>query len=307
MAAARGPNAAAHDPGAPTRGTLPLLGFSAVSLLALLAVYLLAVQTELGQRVDNAPLGSLDRDLNPVVHDTTGDLLRTIDVSSIVILGAGIVLLALLGGRVAAAVSALALVVGANVTTQVLKDVLERPDLTAPSQGGSFPSGHATVAMSLALGLVLVASAKTRLVAAVLGGGYAAAIGVGVVLLDWHRPSDVVGAFLVCCVWFGVAAAVARGLRRGPSRSDVGGWGIALAGAVTAALVAMSVWTVSGRIDLFQVVGGRAEFVVAAAVVVASAAATVGLAVRLLREPGPAGPALTPGSAPTRRREPALR
>lgn len=264
---------------------LSLLALSAVSLAALVALYLVAVQTGIGQRIDNAPLGSLNPELNPVVFDTTEDLLHTIDVSSLAILGAGIALLALLRGRLAAAASALALVVGANVTTQILKASLERPELTAPTPEGSFPSGHATVAMSLALALILVASPETRPLAAALGGGYAAAVGVAVVLLDWHRPSDVIGAYLVCCIWFGIAATVSRSLRRRPARSGIGGWGIALAGAVTAAFATVSIWTVSGRIDLFQVVGGRIEFVLTAVAIVLAAGCVVGLAAWLLREP----------------------
>lgn len=301
-------------PNVPTDGStrasdaVSLLTLSAVSFAALVAVYVVAVQTGLGQRIDNAPLGSLDPELNPIVFDTTGDLLRTIDVSSIAILGAGIALLALLRGRLAAAVSAVALVVGANVTTQILKASLERPELTEPSAQGSFPSGHATVAMSLALALILVASADTRPFAAALGGGYAAAVGVAVVLLDWHRPSDVIGAYLVCCIWFGLAATVSRALRRRPARSGAGGWGIALAGAVTAAFAAVSIWTVSGRIDLFQVVGGRVEFVVAAAVIVLAAGSVVGAAAWLLREPATVMTETNgPPSARARTGEPALR
>lgn len=286
-----------------------MLALSAASVLGLMLLYALAIRTEIGQRLDDSPLGSLDRDLNPNVFAATDDLLDTIDVSSLAILGLGIALLALLRGRAAAAVSALILVLGANVTTQLMKSALERPDLLGAGTlpGGSFPSGHATVAMSLALALVLVASPRTRVFAATLGGGYAAAVGVAVVLLDWHRPSDVVGAYLVCAAWFGVTASISASLRRpGADRSGAGGWGVAVAGAVTAAFTAVAFWAVSRRIDLFEVVGGRVEFVVAALLLSAVAGVLMVIAVALLREPVPS-PRPTGRRASERPTEPAIR
>jgi hypothetical protein len=63
------------------------------------------------------------------------------------------------------------------------------------------------VAASLALGLVIVLPARWRALAAILGAVYAAAVGVATVTAGWHRPSDVVGAFLLTVAWAGAVCA----------------------------------------------------------------------------------------------------
>jgi membrane-associated phospholipid phosphatase len=281
---ARTPGAVAHarGPGGAVE-TYRLLGFSLVSLAGLVVVYFAAVGTTLGQRFDDSALGSLD--INPSVYGASSNLLETIDVSSLAIVGVAIALLALLRRRIGAALASLVLVLGANVTTQVLKSTLPRPNLGAESvlPQGSFPSGHATVAMSLALALIIVASPRERTVAALAGGTYAAAVGAAVVLLNWHRPSDVLGAYLVCCTWFGAAALLSKAFQRTASTdSGVGGRGIALVVGATAVSAAIALAIVSRRVDLVAVVGGRTEFILAALVVIASAAVLIATAARLL-------------------------
>lgn len=140
--------------------------------------------------------------------------------------------MALVRRRPRLAVGAFVLVLGANVTTEVLKRwVLPRPDLLpADLREGrpSFPSGHSTVAMSLALALVLVVPRSVRSLAAVAGLVYAVGVGVAVIVAGWHRPSDAYGAYLVSFAWACLVAAVLveeRGLgsRPGQVRRPVGG------------------------------------------------------------------------------------
>lgn len=110
---------------------------------------------------------------------------------------------------------------GANLTTQVLKHaVLERPDLveSISLRANSLPSGHTTVAASVAVALVLVVPRSWRPVTAVLGGIYAATTGVSTLIGAWHRPSDVIAAFAVVLAWAGAAAAV--GALAGPDHPD---------------------------------------------------------------------------------------
>ena len=71
--------------------------------------------------------------------------------------------------------------------------------------------------MSLAMALVLVAPPALRWAAAAVGSAYAIGVGVAVVLLDWHRPSDVLGAYLVTVAWTAPVAAVLAG------RAEAGG------------------------------------------------------------------------------------
>jgi membrane-associated phospholipid phosphatase len=176
-------------------------------LLGLVVLYLLAVRTGFGQHLDDDAL--LGRSVNPRVQHAASRLLRSIDVASLVALGGGIVLLAVARARVRLALGAAALIVGATGTAEGLKHVLARPELTGPDRLPipSFPSGHTTVATSLVLGLVIVLPSRWRALAAVLGVVYAAAVGVATVTAAWHRPSDVVGGFLLTVAWAAVVCA----------------------------------------------------------------------------------------------------
>ena len=76
------------------------------------------------------------------------------------------IVIALLRGRPRVAVAVGVILLGANVTTHVLKPLLEEPrsasffGWNAPIYGATWPSGHATAAMSLALSLVLAVPAR---------------------------------------------------------------------------------------------------------------------------------------------------
>ena len=70
--------------------------------------------------------------------------LDIISVGSLAALGTTLVLVALLRGRVMVAVAAAAAILGANLTTQLLKRVLERPDLTGPGPSDPPASRAAT-------------------------------------------------------------------------------------------------------------------------------------------------------------------
>jgi membrane-associated phospholipid phosphatase len=206
-----------------------LLVFALACLAFFGVLYGIAVRTAFGQKIDNAAIAG--RTTRASVLRATDHLLNTISLSSLVVVGGIILLIALLRGRPYLAFAAAAVIGGSNLTTELLKhDILGRPALDpngpviGPLAGPSFPSGHTTVAMSLALGLVLVVPARGRPAAAVGGFAYAALVGVGVVTAAWHRPSDVVGAYLVVTAWAAVAAAALlawRGLARvgsGPRR-----------------------------------------------------------------------------------------
>lgn len=97
----------------------------------------------------------------------------------------------------------------ANIATQAIKNVvLERPDLGVPGYGGnSFPSGHTTLAASAVLVVFLVSSQRTRRYVAALGAVFTASIGVSTLANQWHRPSDVVAAFLLVS-FFGCVAGL---------------------------------------------------------------------------------------------------
>ena len=108
---------------------------------------------------------------------------------------------ALRRGRRAQLIAAVAAVAGAAITTQLLKIGLAHPRVQPAFGEGigpvSFPSGHATAAMSMAVALVLVAPRGHRWAAVILGAAYALAVSVTVIVLGWHYPSDVLAGTLV--------------------------------------------------------------------------------------------------------------
>jgi membrane-associated phospholipid phosphatase len=117
------------------------------------------------------------------------------------------VAVALLRRRPGSAVAVTAILLGANVSTEILKTVtaVPRPLLIQgsfpPVGAKSWPSGHATAAMSLALCCVLVAPGRMRPMVAALGAAFTVAVVYSFLALGWHYPSDVLGGFLVATTW----------------------------------------------------------------------------------------------------------
>jgi len=130
-----------------------------------------------------------------------------------VLLGALLVTIALARGLSRLAVAVAITIAGASATSELLKQALARPrysdllGLHHQISPASFPSGHSTAAMSVALCGVLVAPPRLRPLAAVLGTALALTVGYAVVIVGWHYPSDVLGGFLVAGAWVSLALA----------------------------------------------------------------------------------------------------
>jgi membrane-associated phospholipid phosphatase len=187
-----------------------------VATLLVVLVYALAVRTALGQRLDASALNGRhvlsSHDLN-----VASRLHTSIDVASIALLGSAIMLVALFRGRIRLAFGAGVIIVGSVATSEVLKRALPRPDLGVTDALGhtpSFPSGHTSVAMALAVGAVFVAPRRARAPVALLGAVFASGMGASLVATASHRPSDTIGAALVVTAW---SAAVASVLLRSDS------------------------------------------------------------------------------------------
>lgn len=275
-------------PAPPSRSPVAaLLWLAAASAAAVWLVYRTAVETARGRRLDDAAEGTLAEGSR--AFDETNDLLDTISTSSLALLGAGIMAIAILRGRYRLAIGAGVLVLGANLTTQYLKAALDRPGAFGP-EPGSYPSGHVTVAMSLALALVLVVPPALRAAAALVGGAYAIGVGVAVIALDWHRPSDVVGAYLVTVAWTCVVmAALASPLgagelmRSGRPTGRAARVGGALAAALAVGFGAVAAVAAAGRLDLLQLADDRTAFAAASAVCALAGAALVAAVAALVQ------------------------
>jgi len=184
----------------------------AVAVLAALGVHLtwqLFVATARGQRVDDLAFDGARHGQGTlwVVAEPVLDVVS----NTFVLAGIGVaVLLALVRRRWVLALQVTALIVGANVTTQVLKHwVYDRPELLDGWVGpNALPSGHTTVAASIAAALLLAAPRGWRPLVAVAGSAWAAATGLSTLVGQWHRPSEVVAALLVVLAWGAAACAL---------------------------------------------------------------------------------------------------
>ncbi len=181
---------------------------SVASVLALIAIYLIAVRTAHGQRWDDGALAGRVYE-SERVRNRSEDLLSVITVSSLVTLTAALILTALARRRPRLAVGVGVVVFGSIIATEVLKKlVLTRPALVSEPQHwveNTLPSGHSTIAIALGVGLVLVVPHRRRGIAAVVGFLFGAGIAVGTLTAGWHRPSDALAAV---CVVSAVATAM---------------------------------------------------------------------------------------------------
>jgi membrane-associated phospholipid phosphatase len=112
------------------------------------------------------------------------------------------------------AVAVAVLLVATGATTQLLKHGLATPRFAdwlgfyGQIEAASWPSGHSTAAMTLALCAVLVSPPAVRPVIALVGGAFAVGVGYATLALAWHYPSDVVAGYLVAGLWVSLAVAV---------------------------------------------------------------------------------------------------
>jgi membrane-associated phospholipid phosphatase len=223
----------------------------------------------------------LDGALNGVAH--------LIDPGPYLILSVSLVLVAVQRRRRRLALVVPAVLLIAPVTTELLKHI------TAERRGtlliarhvaeASWPSGHSTGAMTIALCAVLVSPPRLRPLVATIGGLFAVAVAYAVVVLIWHFPSDVIGGYLVAAGWTLVAVAA---LRRWPDRPLTAPGeeqpeelqlGPPLAVAAVAAVVGV-VLAFQRRGALADQFAQHPSFVIAAAAIAALAAGLAALLVR---------------------------
>jgi membrane-associated phospholipid phosphatase len=101
----------------------------------------------------------------------------------------------------------------APLTAELLKPLLaHHHDQLGPKYiaNASWPSGHATAAATLMWCALLVAPPTHRRLVAALGAAFALGVGVALLVLAWHMPSDVVGGYLLATFWAALAFAILR-------------------------------------------------------------------------------------------------
>ena len=189
----------ARTPARPAPGSAFLFVLSTLACIAgLIATYSFFVQTTTGQFIDESALVEAVEIHGPAGKAATKflDWLPTI---SLVMAAVVVLFVTVIRRHWAEAGIAVGACIGANVATQVLKDLLPpRPDKGVLTlELNSLPSGHTTLAASAAAAVFLMASPRWRPMAGFIGGTFAIASGVSTLINQWHRPADVVAAFLL--------------------------------------------------------------------------------------------------------------
>ena len=262
----------------------------------LVAVWAAAFHSPFVASLDAATLrGYVGLDRGPVELIAPA-LAHLCDPLPFAMMGAVIVAVALVRRRPDLALGAGVLLAGSSVTTQMLKPLLGAPraaDLLGPVQVSlsSWPSGHATAAMALALAAVLVSPPARRPLAAAAGGLFAVAVPFAVLVLGWHFPSDVLAGYLVAGTW---TLAVLAALWALPSRGriPIGDGRPAEATiaptvvAATAAAVAFGLAVIARPEAAIASAHAHTAFVAVAAVIAAAALAGASGLALALRRPG---------------------
>jgi membrane-associated phospholipid phosphatase len=256
---------------------------AAACALGLVVVGVLALASDAGHARDSVILhgfsGLYRRRLDPAIALTA----RLSDPLPYALLGLLCVGIALGRHRTHRAVAIGSVIVLTGAMAQALKHLLAQPRFAEWLGGGqldeaSWPSGHATAAMTLALCAIVAVPPAWRAATALVGGTSAVAVAYATLALTWHYPSDVLAGFLLAALVVSAALAILAPMEPGdlerpglppPAWLFVGGAGTAAAAAVVgaaAAPVALS--------DRMTVVAGAAAIAgVAVALVVATSVA----------------------------------
>jgi membrane-associated phospholipid phosphatase len=124
-----------------------------------------------------------------------------------------LVVAALARGRPRVALAVAIVMALAPLTAETLKPLLAHPHSNMGDVhvgAASWPSGHATAALTVVLCAVLVAPTRMRPLVAALGAAFALGVGCSLLILAWHMPSDVLGGYLLATLWMALALASLR-------------------------------------------------------------------------------------------------
>jgi membrane-associated phospholipid phosphatase len=188
-----------------------------------------------------------------------------------IVFGAALIAVAAWRGGLRLALLVITILVGANLTAQLLQRTVEGARYPAYMSDSIFPSGHTTSAISLAVCAVLVAPAAAGAVVALALGIGVVAIAFSILYLGQHHPSDVLAAITLTGAWTAAAIAALRPRAPGPR----GPWA---RGAAVGALALVLLSAVIARTaHLHAVPASAAEHTTFAAAAAMLAASVLGL------------------------------
>ena len=194
-------------------GVARALWIAGLCLLALAVIWVVAELVPQAQVRDSLALRDFVLLSGPRVSTVANFLLSLLGPPLLTLWGIALVLCALARARPRVAL-AVALVLGlAPLSADALKPLLAHPHSHAGAvyiDPASWPSGHATAALALALCAVLVAPPRVRPAVVGLGAVFSAAVGCSLLIRAWHMPSDVLGGYAMAALWMALAVAALR-------------------------------------------------------------------------------------------------
>jgi membrane-associated phospholipid phosphatase len=190
---------------------------AALCVLGLVLTWVVAALIPATHVRDAVALYDFTRLSRPGVDALANGLLHLLDPLRYTLWAAVLVAVALVRKRPRVALAVVLVTALAPLTAEALKPLLAHPHARIGWRyidEASWPSGHSAAALALVLCAVLVAPARLRPAVVVLGGAFAAAVGISLLILAWHMPSDVLGGYLVAALWTALAMAALRASER---------------------------------------------------------------------------------------------
>lgn len=196
----------------------------------------LAYLVPIAQARDSATLEGFRQLNRPRLTELLVHVAHLADPRPYALIGLTLAVIAFLRRRPRVGVAIIFLLFLTGATTQTLKQGLAQPRFSDWLGNGqiaaaSWPSGHATASMTLALCAILAAPPIARPTVAAIGALFAISVSYSILALAWHFPSDVVGGFFVASMWTLIVVAVLAALpepRRAPppqaTRRRTGPW-----------------------------------------------------------------------------------
>ncbi|HWI71228.1 MAG TPA: phosphatase PAP2 family protein [Baekduia sp.] len=262
---------------------------AALTAVALALTGVLAKLIPLTQQGDGKTLDGFIGLNSPRLTPVLDQLAHSADPGPYALVAVVLALIALVRGRPRVAAAIPVLFVATGATTEALKHLLASPRVDewlgsgAQISAASWPSGHSTAAMTMALCAVLAAPPRLRPTVAALGGAYALALAYAILTLGWHFPSDVFGGYLVAATYVLIAiGTIAWTEQRWPSRRGIEA-GTRPGDAVPAVLVAVGAAGAAGGLvlarphQLLNYASTHTTFVAGALAIAALAALIVGV------------------------------
>ena len=196
-----------------------------VCCLLLVVSYVALIGTDWGHQLDDGAYAGREV-LSPKLIELASVFLMKVTFEAIIGAAGILFLISVLRRSVLVGLGTLAGFSIALIGAEILKQILpwhallpEDAALGMNMQFGTFPSGHATVATTFGLGLLLVSPARWRSWLAPIAGALSSLFAASVLFAGWHRASDALGALAWSGVCMNLAAAIVVRLKGRPAIS----------------------------------------------------------------------------------------